>query len=135
VDECAQHAWAGEAFQVFTWLAEATAEALDLADPEVLVDQPVEFAAPDDEIASRGRAVHTCAPKCFGFDQGEVTAALVRVVRVGANPVEVPVAFEPTACNRVHPLDEHRELGRYPRDIDSFDDSSDRPSLQSSLTG
>jgi hypothetical protein len=57
---------------------------------------------------------------------------LVRVVGVGADPAKVAVAFESAARDRVHAFDGQREPGRYRRDVDGFDDSPDRPSLQSS---
>ena len=112
MDEGAQDTRAGEAFEVFAWFAEAAPKAFDLADPEALVDELAELEAADDEVAAGGCAVDTCTLKRVDLDQGEVTSALVRVVRVGANPVEVAVALESTAGDCLHALDGQRQLVR-----------------------
>src|SRR5207245_258319 len=59
MNESAQHTWAGEAFEVFTWFAETAPQAFHLADPEALADELAECEAADDEVAAGGGAIDT----------------------------------------------------------------------------
>src|SRR6185369_12905232 len=91
--------------EVLARLAQASALALDLADPEAPADQIVE-ADPARRHVAPGLAGRQDDPgpggkglDLLGLDQGDVAIDL-RVVRVVARPERVPIALEADAGGR-----------------------------------
>src|SRR6516165_4593916 len=81
VDQAAQHALRGEAFQMGTRLTPALAQALDVSDTKPTSDQSVQVDPASHDIATRLDVLNVAAVgqhqlvKDFGCDEREVVAA------------------------------------------------------------
>src|SRR5271165_7292093 len=81
VDQAAEHALRGEAFQVGTRLTQALAQALDVSDTKPTSDQSVQVDPASHDIATRLDVFDVAAAgqhqlvKDFGCDEREVVAA------------------------------------------------------------
>jgi hypothetical protein len=129
VDHGLQDARLGDALEVFAGLAQSAAQALDRTDSEPPLDESIEREPADDEVATGGRAVETRPLERVELDKSQVPPTLVRVVRIGADPVEVPIALETTPRDGDGTVDALGQLLCHRRDVDALDDSRDRRSL------
>jgi hypothetical protein len=107
VDQAAEHALRGEAFQVGTRLTQALAQALDVSDTKPTSDQSVQVDPASHDIATRLDVLNVAAAgqhqlvKDFGCDEREVVAVCVAACGALGQQAHRPGRSERSCFRRV----------------------------------